>query len=209
MILTFTRQEAASMAASDARGVGVLPVDGDVVAQLRPNSRGARRKRLPHVGDARQGRPVDFDQLGRVLRLLSRARDDHGYAFPDETHASAGEDRAQGLPHGGAGKVGQFDLAGHVRHASGVEVGAGEDGLYAGGGAGRLKVYGQDFGVGVGRAQEGGPELALDIDVVREAAPPLKQARVFLASQRLAYSELSHPPPARHFRARGGWPPRV
>ena len=150
---------------------GVLALPGEVVAELGMDDRRVRIERGLHVGRRGQRLPFDLDQLGRVLGLLAALGDDghHRLALPARhLHGERvlgrrfqpfemGENADPGIVD--AGKVGSRD---HRHHA--------------GRGGGGRAIDGNDPGMRVRAAHEGGMHHARQHDVVDEGAAPVRQA---------------------------------
>ena len=163
-----------------------------ILAEFRPDMRRILVEATGGGGDGGQDVVIDLDGLGRVAGLFGRVGDDHGEAFAHETRLLDRHDPARGLVHGLAGAVHIIGLVDHDAHAGVHEVLAGKDGDHALHGPGGECVDGHDLRIGVGRAHEGGVDLGLEIDVVRELPAAGQEAHIFLATNRLTYAKLTH-----------------
>ena len=188
--------------------VAIFPVHDDVGAELRPHHRRVRLRGARGVGDGGQGVEIKHDRLGGVARLMVAAGHHHGEALAHEARLRGGEDLPARLVHRLAGAVDVIGVVDEAAHAGGFKVGARVDGDHArrffrGG-----DVDAEDFRVRMGRAHEGGVELAFEIQVVGEFPAAGEKPRVFLAPNRLADPELPHSIPPRDCVRRCAFKPR-
>ena len=172
------------------RGVGRrripdLPAEGDVVGDVVPDRRPARR--LVAGGDGGKAIVVDLDSLARVERLPAGLRNHEGDALADEADAVAGEGglvplaEAVALLKAGPGRLRGRRHAGDSGDAGRREVPPRVDRAHAGCRARRRRVDAPDPGVGEGRPQNHRVEGAGWRPVVDEAPFAAQQPRVLAA----------------------------
>ena len=181
---------------------GVLPLPGEVVAELGVDDRRRGIERGLHVGRGGELLPFDPDQLGGVLGLLAPFGDDgdHRLALP-----ARDLDGERVLGRG----LEPFEMGEHAdpRIVDAREVLARHHGHHPGRGLGRRGVDGDDAGMGVGAADERGVDHPRQHDVVDEGAPPVRQApRVGPrhAAADIGVGAVENPAVFGHGRAAGG-----
>ena len=180
----------------------VLPLPGEVVAELVVDDRRSLVQRGLHVGRRGKRLPFDPDQLGRVLGLLPPLGDDGHHRLALPTRRVHGE-RVLGR------RLEPFEMGQHA-HPGIVDarkVLARHHRDHAGRGRGRRGVDGDDPGVRVGAPHEGGVHHSRQHDVVDEGAPPVRQApRVGPrhAAADIGVGTVENPAVFGHGRAAGG-----
>ena len=158
------------------------------VAALSPisQSRGERAHRR------RQRLIVDRYQLAGVARLGGRLGDDDGDGVAGMADDVRGEHWIGHRLARAAVAVGQRGEEGDIADAVARQVGGGVDRQHAGGGCGFARVEAGHPGMGVRRAQHVEIGLARQVDVIGIAAMAGDETVILEASDRLAYSKLSH-----------------
>ncbi len=186
------------------RLVAGLVQEAEVVRHLVPDRRCARRQRGRRVGDRGQDLVVDLDELGGVLRLVQRLRDDGGDGIAHVLDASHRQ-RPVGRHEAGAA-VGTL-----ARHARGEVAEAGLDHVLAGEDAEHARRLERHGGVdpadargGVGRAQHVEMGLARQVDVVGVAPEAAQEVEILRPRHGIAEPQFTHALHLRHCCGRDG-----
>ena len=172
------------------RAVAAFGGVGDVVGVFVPQARRIGFRGFGNVRHRRQRFVIHHDQFGGVLRLRQRLGDHHRDRVADIARAVDHHGGTLRREHRRAVAL----LARHagLRHRDAVirEVGAGVDRDHARGGSGGCRIDRADQRMGVRRADEHAPGLAVECLVVLVAALAGEQAHVFHAADRLADAEF-------------------
>ena len=174
------------------RPVADLVGEGLVARIVVPDGGRAGRHGVIDGDHRRQGRVIDGDPLGRVLRLREGFGDDEGDRLADEADAVL---RQQGLRADIAGRA-VAALARHRRQQGAEpapgELRPGEHGEHAGRLPRRRCVDRHDAGMGVRRAQDDAAGLPGGRQVVHEPPPPLEKPEILLARHGIADADHVH-----------------
>ncbi len=172
--------------------VAALEAHDEVAGGLRVELGRVGLRRVAHVDDRRQRRPVDRHELRGVERLIARSGNHHSDRLADVAHALARERPARRLVHSRAVGAGNAPQRCHRPDAVGGHVGAGVDGDDARRGGGGLRVDAVDAGVRVRRTHERARELAFEHEIANELSLADEKAQVFAAAHRRADTFRMH-----------------
>ena len=171
------------------RRVAQVPVEADVAGGLVPHQGRAVGDGVVQVRDGRQRVVVDLDELGRVLGLRLGLGDDHDDRIADVPHLALRQGRVRRLDHDRAVLVLDLPAAGDAAQPVGGHVVAGQDGEHA-----RRRERAAEASIdriaawAYGRADEHGPGLPRQHDVVGVAPLAEEEAAVLLAGDGSAHA---------------------
>ncbi len=165
-------------------GVARLGFEGEIALSF-PRRHGAVFQRIDGADDVRQRLPVDGDRFRRVLGPLEGVGDHEGDGVAYIAHHVARQHQIG--PHVGL-HARQHAEARHRREVG--DVGAGEHQAHARHGAHAAELVDGEAGVGVRRAHHHRLQRIVPRDVGDVATLALEQRGVFLAGERLTYSEF-------------------
>ena len=173
-------------------GIAQLPVEDLVALGLRPDLGRVEGARAQRVGGGRQRAPVDVDQLGGIARLGEGLGDDQRDGVADMAGRVLDQDRIGGHRRLRSVAILQRDLAGDAAEAVGLDVGAGQDREHARSRLRRRRVLDLEGRVRMRRPHDEGRCLTRQVDIVGIAPTAGDEPHVFLATNGLAESELTH-----------------
>ncbi len=171
--------------------LAAFPMDGGVVRrQVRPDLLRPRCGGLFQIDDRLQHFHIQVDQFGRVLGLNIRIGDHHGDRFAGIANPVGGKRHPGRLDHVAAVGVLQRHDAGRGSVPGFDQILAGNDHVDAGAvqSGGDIDIV--DDGVGVGRTEDIGIELPIEIQVVRIFSVPCQQGGIFFSGHVLPNSEF-------------------
>ena len=176
----------------DAGFVALVPVVDQIVGDVVVEKRGVVRRRMLGMDGGGQFLIVHGDPFGGVARLGRRPGNDKRHRMADIAHPVFRQNAVGRVRALRAVPVLDRNHAGQVAQTVGGHVRAGQDADHARRRHGVRGIDAENAGVGVRRAQDMGPGLAVDRGIVGIGACAGHQHPILDSGRSLANSEFGH-----------------
>ena len=177
------------------RGVGRglvadLPVEHQIVGDVRPDAGRTGIHDGGEIGDRRQDIVIDLDRFGGIAGLLDAVGNDEGDRVTDMTHHAIGQHRMRRRSLRRAVPVGHQRRAGHRFQSIGIQFRRGVDRVHPGQRGRRGGVDPSDIRRRMRAAQHHPEQHARQHDVIGVAPGALQQPRILDAADGLGEAEF-------------------